>query len=380
VPKPSHIALISSSYPYQGPGGQAAGPFAADFARELARHTQVTVLAAGPRDNLAQDDKLTVRHFAVPAFPLSQLQPSSPRDWLCILKSIRAGQQALDAVLKNGRIDFVLACWAFPAGFWAMRSSRKYHVPYSVWALGSDVLVLGKLPLARRLLRKILRRADICFADGYSLAREVGTLAKVTCHFLPTSRRLPGRPGKHPRNRPPFRLAYLGRWHPVKGVDLLLDALRQMEDAEWEKIELVKICGGGPLESEVRKACDALQARGRPVEFTGYLEKQQVSELLQRTDYLLIPSRSESIPVVFSEAVSYSCPVICTPVGDLPMLVSRYAAGIQASEITASAMRIAIRQAVLHSPSDFTAGMKNACRDFDVKNSVRKFLALINPG
>jgi len=374
VPKLPHIVLITSSYPYPGAGGMAAGPFAEDFARELARHARVTVLASGPQDNLAYDGNLTVRHFSVPGFPLSQLKPSRPRDWPDILASMRTGQQALDSVLKHGRIDFVLACWALPAGFWAMRSSRKYHVPYSVWALGSDILVLGKSPLVRWLLRKILRRADLCFADGYGLVQEVEGLAGAPCSFLPSSRALPEFTGGHPRNHPPFRLAYLGRWHSVKGVDLLLEALSLLEDGDWDRIEVVKICGGGPLEEDVRRACAKLQANNRPVAFTGYLEKQQVSELLTRSDYLLIPSRSESIPVVFSEAMSCSCPVICTPVGDLPALISKYEAGVQASEITASAIKIAIRKALLKSPSGFVAGMKNACRDFDVKNSVRKFL------
>jgi len=369
-----HIVLITSSYPYQGQGGQAAGPFAEDFARELARHAQVTVLAAGPQNNLVQDGNLTVRHFCVPTFPLSQLKLARPRDWPVILGSIRAGQPALDTVLNNGQIDFILACWAFPAGFWAMRSSRKYHVPYAVWALGSDILVLGKLPLVRQLLRKILRQADRCFADGYGLAQEVENLASVSCSFLPSSRKLPELPSKHLRNRPPFRLTYLGRWHPIKGVDLLLEALELLGDADWNRIDAVKICGGGPLESEVHKTCKALQAKHRPVEFTGYLDKEQVSNLFNSTDYLLIPSRSESIPVVFSEAMSGLCPIICTPVGDLPKLISQYNVGIQASDITSSAIKTAIQKALSDSPSSFTDGMKTACGAFDVKNSVQKFL------
>jgi len=380
VPKLPHIVLITSSYPYQGEGGLTAGPFAEDFARELAQHTRVTVLAAGPQDNLTHDDNLTVRHFSVPKFPLSQLKLSNPRDWPGILKSVQAGQQILDSVLKNTQIDFVLACWAFPAGFWAMRSSRKHHVSYAVWALGSDILVLGKVPFVRWLLRKILRQADICFADGYSLTQEVENLASVPCSFLPSSRKLPELPGKHLRNRPPFRFAYLGRWHPIKGVDLLLEALAILEDADWDRIEGVKICGGGPLESEVHKTCETLQAKNRPVEFTDYLDKQQVSKMFFWADYLLIPSRSESIPVVFSEAMSNLCPIICTPAGDLPKLIAQYGVGIQAPDMTSSGIKISMQEALSKSPAEFIAGMETARRDFDVVHSTSKFLSAISHG
>lgn len=370
-----HIVLITSSYPYKGSGGLAAGPFAEAFARELAQHTRVTVLAAAPQDNQIHDGNFTVRHFSVPKFPLSQLKLTRPSDWPCILGSMRAGHQALNTVLKNDQPDFVLACWALPAGFWAMQAARKHHVPYAVWTLGSDILVLGKLPLVQKLLRKILRSAHTCFADGYGLAREVEKLANVTCHFLPSSRKLPARPGKQPRDRPPFRLAYLGRWHPIKGMDLLLEALSLLGDEDWKRVESVKICGGGPLETEVHKTCGILQAKNRPVEFTGYLDKEQVSDLFNWADYLLIPSRSESIPVVFSEAMSALCPIICTPVGDLPKLVSQYNVGVQALDITSSAIKDAIQEALSSSPAEYVQGMENAHRDFDVTNSTRKFLA-----
>ncbi len=46
--------------------------------------------------------------------------------------------------------------------------------------------------------------------------------------------------------RAPYRLAFLGRWHPNKGTDLLLDALHQLRDEDWHRIEAVRIAGGAP--------------------------------------------------------------------------------------------------------------------------------------
>ena len=48
---------------------------------------------------------------------------------------------------------------------------------------------------------------------------------------------------------------------------------------------------------------------------------------LQQCDCLVIPSRSESIPLVFSEGLHAKIPMIVSATGDLPTLVQRFALG-----------------------------------------------------
>ena len=173
----------------------------------------------------------------------------------------------------------------------------------------------------RRSLRATLGEAAHRYADGIDLCKSVELLCGKPCDFLPSSRRLP-KLSKSARNRPPYRLAFLGRWHPNKGADLLMDALGLLGDTDWNRIEEVRVCGGGPLAGYVRESEKKLLEQGRPVTVRGYLDKAAAADLISWADYLLLPSRIESIPVVFSDALQLGTPIVASPVGDLPRLNS----------------------------------------------------------
>jgi hypothetical protein len=48
-----HIAIVTTSFPGEKPGSEAAGSFVSDFTEELAKHAQVTVLAPGLEEGVA---------------------------------------------------------------------------------------------------------------------------------------------------------------------------------------------------------------------------------------------------------------------------------------------------------------------------------------
>jgi glycosyltransferase involved in cell wall biosynthesis len=362
----AHLALITTSYADHGRGEAAAGAFVADFCDELSRHLPLTVLAPGDRHEVVQRDEVVVRRFAVPRLPLSSLSASRPQDWPAIVRTLGAGRRALRDAARESRFDHILALWALPSGYWAETVGREHAIPYSTWALGSDIWQLGRIPLVRSVLRRVLRRATHRFADGYELAQQVEALCGRPCAFLPSTRRIdPGR-GKTLAASPPYKLAYLGRWHPNKGTDLLMHGLALLNDDDWASIRELRIFGGGPLADTVAAHCDRLQRHSRPVVSGGYLDREGASDLLRWADYLLIPSRHESIPVVFSDAMKAACPVICTPVGDLPRLVREFDVGILADAVSAESFARALRAALHASPARLGAGLGRAAASFDI--------------
>jgi glycosyltransferase involved in cell wall biosynthesis len=374
-----HILFVSTSFPDKAfqAGQEAAGSFVYDFAHELGRHVRVTAIVPGMDNGVEQDAHLTVRRFAVPNLPLSLLQPANPAHWQAIWRTMRAGQQAVTAVAQVGDVDHIFALWALPSGYWARRASQKYNIPYSIWALGSDIWNLGKLPLVKNVLQTVLRNSQHCFADGYQLADDVTAISGRPCAFLPSSRRLPLTGTKQLATEPPYNLAFLGRWHPHKGVDLLLESLQLLTDADWAKIKAVQICGGGPLEALVHEQVGKLQGNGRPVTVNGYLNRDEAAALLQWADYLLLPSRIESIPVIFSDAMQSDCPVIAMPVGDLPRLMAENRSGTVASTITAEAMQKAIQNTLCTSPLHYQTGILTLKQEFNVHQSVRRLLGYL---
>jgi len=151
-----------------------------------------------------------------------------------------------------------------------------------------------------------------------------------------------------------------------------------LDENAWSKIEKIRICGGGPLEEDVSKAIDVLHFNGRPVYKSGFLDKSQAAELLMWADYVLIPSRIESIPVVFSDAMQCGVPVITTPVGDLPRIVKKYDVGILAANVSSDAIYNAICKALDKSPSEFYMKTQLASQEFNIKRIVKQYLEYIN--
>lgn len=373
------LLLVTSSYSSTGQGSAAAGLFVHDFAVALTKaHVTVNILAPTTGSAVDRDDSLAVSRFVVPKLPLSLLNPASPGDWVAIVRTMAAGRRAVQQACLEGRPDHILALWALPSGAWARRAARQFSIPYSIWALGSDIWGLGKLPLVRGYLATVLREAAHCFADGIKLAADVQRIGGRDCRFL-ASGRMFGPPGRRlPNKAPPYRLAFLGRWHPNKGPDLLLDALAQLTESEWTRIEAVRVCGGGPLETEVNRRVKALTGAGHPVKLDGYLDHAAAHELFEWADYVIIPSRVESIPVVFSDAMQMHRPVIAMPVGDLASLLETYGCGIVADEVSAQGMARAIRRALDTTPGGFTGGVMEAAEAFDVRRAAADCLAALN--
>lgn len=372
----ARLGIITTSFPDRIAGQEAAGSFVADFAGTLTKYVDVTVLAPGRENAHITDNKLTITKFAVPRLPLSLLTPANIGHWPSICKTLHAGSKSVRAE-ASAQFDHVLACWVLPCGYWAGQIKQRFGVPYSCWALGSDIWSLSHIPIVQNILKSTLEKAHTCFADGYQLKEEVEILAGKTCQFLPSTRRLPGRKAKQLATEPPYRLAFLGRWHHNKGIDLLLEALAQLPATEWAGIKEVRICGGGPLEGKVTAACHEMHARGLPVSREAYLDKEGAAALLYDTDYLIIPSRLESIPVIFSDALQAGCPVIATPVGDLPRLFQQHRVGILAAAATAGHIKNAISQALATPPAQFRETLQSSRELFDLDQAAQKLLGAL---
>lgn len=366
--------LVTTSFPISGDGSEAAGSFVSDLAEELAKHVPVRVVAPGlSRAREQWSPGVEVFRYAAPSKPLSTLKPWQLGD---IFRVLRGGARATRDAVDAGPAAHMLALWALPSGEWARRVSRATGVPYSVWTLGSDIWTLGRIPLIRRLLGRVLYQAQICYSDGLKLSEDTHRIAGRGVEFLPSTRRIEARREGPLADKPPYRLLFLGRWHPNKGVDLLFDALELLGTEDWTRIAAVEICGGGPLEPEVRARVGKLCAWGRPLELLGYLDKASAEAAILRADYLLIPSRIESIPLVFSDAMKLDCPVVCMPTGDLPALTANEPrCGVIASNISSASFAAALSSALIQAPAMFSAGTKARATQFGLDSVARRILS-----
>jgi glycosyltransferase involved in cell wall biosynthesis len=364
------LTLVTSSFPIRGDGSEAAGAFVADLVEEIAKYVSVDVVAPGKVAGIESwADRVQIYRYAAPVKPLSTLRPWSLQDLSWILRVLRGGRRSTYHAVANGS-RHVLALWGLPCGAWAQSVSKELNVEYSVWLLGSDVWALGRVPMLRSRLRSVIRNAKQAYADGFRLCEDAEGIAGAQVRFLPSTRNVEQLPFIAPRSKGPYRFLFLGRWHRNKGIDIFLDALELLEENDWANITSIEIQGGGPLEPLVHGRVSVLRSAGRPVELGCFLVKSEAVAAIVRADWVLIPSRIESIPVVFSDAMKLGRPVIAMPVGDLPRLMSEDSCGVLAADVSAQAFASAMQKALCSSPASFSSGIRTRAELFDISKIV----------
>ena len=125
-----------------------------------------------------------------------------------------------------------------------------------------------------------------------------------------------------------LRLAYFGRIDPVKGVDLVIDALKLIPDASV----VLDIYGIVQPGSETYASALKASADAR-VRFQPSLPRDDVSDAMAQYDFVVIPSRwLETGPLVVYEAFASGTPVLGSRLGGIGELVSDGVDGILVSQ------------------------------------------------
>ena len=105
----------------------------------------------------------------------------------------------------------------------------------------------------------------------------------------------------------PVQVLYLGQLIERKGVDILLNALRTLQDLEWA----VTLLGGGDQQEALLAQAKALGIAGR-VTFQAPLENALAMRKVEECDLFVLPSRHDGWGVVVNEALLRGVPVICS--------------------------------------------------------------------
>ncbi|HEY8156672.1 MAG TPA: glycosyltransferase [Myxococcota bacterium] len=362
------VWILTSSFPANPQDARAAaGLFVADFAVALAEAGHEVLVVTPDKPGVKRDPPgVRVRWFAWRGGrkTISSLRPYLPGDLLAMLSLFRRGARELDALYRESPPDHVLAMWAAPAGVLATGLKRRRGVPVTTWCLGSDIWALGRIPIVRGVLRRVLRESDHVFADGVQLAKDAAALGGRPCEFLPSGRRLDRslvRPLELPGEGTQF--LFIGRYARVKGVDVLLEAMAEL--ARREPGAHLHLFGGGPLEPQLRLRAARPDLLGR-VTIGGYADEATAASWLAACDCVVIPSRMESIPVIFSDALQLGRPLIVSDVGDMGTLLREHPVGLVVPSEDPSALCAAMLQMAARDRSGYTPRIQRLAAQFDV--------------
>jgi glycosyltransferase involved in cell wall biosynthesis len=239
------------------------------------------------------------------------------------LNGIMSGKR----ICKKWHPDIIFAEWLIPSGLIACILSLLTKTPYCCHALGSDVYIAADSFAVRPIIKQIAKRSTLLFADGFDLCRKTSALAGgKECYFAATGRKLENKKSDfiHLNDSGLFTFCSVGRLHKVKGFDFLIKAcsLLQKKNINFR----CYIVGEGEEKKALENLTKSL-ALDKNVILTGRLEDGDISDLFRHVDCIVIPSLSESIPLVLSEGVNAHKPIIVTNAGDMGYLAEKYKLG-----------------------------------------------------
>ena len=256
----------------------------------------------------------------------------------------------LDAIRQEFRFDVIDAEFFFPDGPAAVRLGRRYGVPVSIKARGSDIHFWGNKRASRRMIVGAGREADGLLAVSAALRDDMIAMGmpgdRITVHHSGVDHS-----AFRPRDRPAAKAALgiegplvvtAGNLIALKGQALLIEAMRALPGAT------LLIAGRGPDHDALAAQIAAGGFEGR-VRLLGPLPHDQLPGLLAAADVMALPSASEGLANVWIEALACGTPIVITDVGGAREVVDRPAAG-RLVERTPAAIAEGIRD-VLANPA-----------------------------
>lgn len=370
-----HIGIITHNYPETSKDRQNAGIFVSDLAQELSKKNKISVYSPGESTRISDQGKVKTQTFKTnKSKKLGDLKIWNLLDILRFIDFFIGGFSNLSKFILENKVEVNIVMWAFPSGVFAYIAKKIYHTPYVTWCLGSDIYIYGNIPILKTIIKHILKNSDYVFADGIDLSEKTRNLSGRECIFIPSASKADFKINKNKTKSNKINLTFIGRMETVKGPDIFLKALLIIKN-HIHKFRINFIGDGTLLDSLKQKAKE--NKIDKQLHFYGNVSDfQTISNVISRSDWLVIPSRSDSIPLVFSEAMKVGTPIITSDLPDLKYLVNKYKVGV----IFEKENFRQLANLIVQLPSQeaervkFSKNTKTAARDFSIEESALKLM------
>ena len=261
-------------------------------------------------------------------------------------------REGLLSAIRAGAIPHIHGLWMYPQWMAARECAGKacpfVITPHNMlggwlWRRGT-IRRVKKAAYWKTFAYPAFRHAAVVHAltdferdtlrDGFFRSQRIEVIPNAVDVREPDSRA----PGRSVETTRPYFL-FLGRLHPVKGLELLIDALSRMPDGPELWI------GGAatdPLYEAVLRERAARRTRPGAVRFLGRVDRGEKWGLLKAAWCLCAPSYSEGLSMSALEALACGTPVITTRAAGL---AEAERGGGMLAEPTAEAIEEALRKA-----------------------------------
>jgi len=212
-----------------------------------------------------------------------------------------------------GKVDIIHAHVGYPAGYIAKKISQIHNVPY--------IITEQMSPFPHKYYQKpsgfLNHRLSAAYnGSSQNIAISRALASQMKKHGIPRISIIPNlvkdemfKSALAKSKNQSFTFFSLGRMVPQKGIDILLKAFSKLKT----KAVLI-IGGGGEYLNTYKNLARKLEIEGK-IKWLGELNHTQALNEFRQCNAFVLPSRHESMGIVFAEAMACGKPVIGTICG-----------------------------------------------------------------
>jgi len=219
----------------------------------------------------------------------------------------------MDFQKAYGKVDIIHAHIGYPAGYIAKNLSKIHDIPY--------VITEHMSPFPHRYYQNSKGSLDPRLSASYyessqNIAVSSSLAIQMGKHGIPRTTLIPNLVKDEMfesvivnNKNSSFTFFSLGRMVPQKGIDVLIKAFSKMKSKA-----ILRIGGNGESLDNYKNLAGELKIEDK-IAWLGELDHKQALNEFNNCDTFVLPSRHESMGVVFAEAMACGKPVIGTICG-----------------------------------------------------------------
>lgn len=219
-----------------------------------------------------------------------------------------------EIVKVKGRPDVIHAHITYPGGYIGMEISKKFNIPLVVTEHASYFSTKLQSGLYSKYTKEVLEHASIYTAVSVNLAEKVKLAGKSNCRVIPNFIEVDNFRLNKDKNNEIFSFVNLAAMRHIKGIDILLEAIKILAFDLEERQFHVNLIGGGFEEEKYKKMAIDLGISNW-CSFHGNVEHDNIPDLLKDSHALVIASRFETFGIAGIEAMASGLPVLSTNCG-----------------------------------------------------------------
>lgn len=267
-----------------------------------------SILVTAGRGPVTDIPLINLRHRWYGAYPLEVLINFGLILWLALIKRIPR-QGVIFDVHGAANLAPILAARA-------LGIPVVWHF-HETWAKFKPFVRLGRWILrntSHRLVVVANKAATVFGLDRYLVLSAAVDIEFWSCTAEEDVR------GSQDRR---LNIVSIGNLNPLKGHDILLSALEEFRHPYSLIIVGATLQNQLSYFEDLRKQADTI-CRNFPdasIEFRGWAVRDEIRDLLLKSDVFVLPSRSEACPIALLEAMAMECTCIASDVGGVSEII-----------------------------------------------------------